>query len=230
MKRKIIPILGALVLVVSGVAAVSAYEAHLINVTAHVENALSVNTTAIDFGTVFPQEVLKVHRNIALSESALAEGPAGTTPLPGDLMSVDYQVWAECKPNPNIPGDFYQWLGEWLWVGIDASQDPTLITGHVRVGAAPTDPCPAAKPILDAAGNTLTGTLSGNNTVDMMGVTILTPAFVGYYNELTDQKPDWFQAVIDAGNWPLLDGDPDGTDLGLDLKIQVTGINRFQNP
>ncbi len=218
MKRKIIPILGALVLVVSGVAAVSAYEAHLINVTAHVENALSVNTTAIDYGTVFPQEVLKVHRNIALSESALRE-------LDDDLLSVDYQVWAECKPIPGSdPLAFYQWLGDWLWVGIDAPQILSPIDGHVQVGAAPAS-CPGALPIGGAA-SPLTGNLNANNTVDMMGVTILTPAFVGYYNALTDVKPDYFQAVIDAGNWPLLVGDPDGTDLGLDLKIQVTGINR----
>ncbi len=214
MKRRIIPILGALVLVVSGVAAVSAYEAHLINVTAHVENALSVNTTAIDFGTVFPQEVLKVHRDIALSGSALTE-------LDDDLVSVTYQVWAECKPLPDGTG-FYQWLGDWLWVGIDASQVLSPIDGHVQVGAAPAS-CPGALPIGGAA-NPLTGTLNGNNTTDKMGVTILTPAFVGYYNALTDVKPTWWP----FDQWPLLDGDPNGTDLGLDLKIQVTGINWVQ--
>ncbi len=54
--KKILLGLSALVMVLSGVAMVSAYEAHLINVTAHVENALEVDTTPIDFGTVFPEE------------------------------------------------------------------------------------------------------------------------------------------------------------------------------
>jgi hypothetical protein len=36
----------------------AAFEAHVINVTAQIENALQVTTEAIDFGTVFPQEYL----------------------------------------------------------------------------------------------------------------------------------------------------------------------------
>ncbi|MDD5475969.1 MAG: hypothetical protein PHU03_05595, partial [Syntrophales bacterium] len=36
----------------------SAYEAHIVEVTATIENSMAVSTEAIDFGNVFPQEQL----------------------------------------------------------------------------------------------------------------------------------------------------------------------------
>ena len=62
-------IVGVLV-VAGGVTALSAYEAHVINVTAHIENALKVIPNApIVFGTVFPQEHLEKRLFITTSES-----------------------------------------------------------------------------------------------------------------------------------------------------------------
>ncbi len=55
-KKKILLSLGAIVAVVAGVVGMAAFEAHVINVTAHIENALNVHPTAIAFGTVFPEE------------------------------------------------------------------------------------------------------------------------------------------------------------------------------
>ena len=74
MKQKIILSLVAVVAVVGGVATMSAYEAHVINVTAHIENALTANTTPIEFGTVFPQEYLEKQFDVKLSSSFLEEG------------------------------------------------------------------------------------------------------------------------------------------------------------
>lgn len=51
----------------------AAFEAHVINVTATIENALTVPVEAIDFGTVFPQEELDQRFNVSLSNSFLAE-------------------------------------------------------------------------------------------------------------------------------------------------------------
>ena len=56
--KKVVLGLAALVLIVSGVAAVSAYEAHIINVKAKVENALTVGVSRLNYGTVFPEEFL----------------------------------------------------------------------------------------------------------------------------------------------------------------------------
>jgi hypothetical protein len=81
--KKVILIFSAIVLVASGVAAVSAYEAHVINVKAHVENALSVNTSDVNFGTVFPQEWIVKKRSVELSQSAQDE-------LDEDLVAVNF--------------------------------------------------------------------------------------------------------------------------------------------
>ncbi|MBI2097792.1 MAG: hypothetical protein HYT46_02595 [Candidatus Vogelbacteria bacterium] len=51
----------------------AAFEAHVINVTAQIENALSVTTNALDFGTVFPQEHLDKTVDVALSQSFIDE-------------------------------------------------------------------------------------------------------------------------------------------------------------
>ena len=74
MTKKILLGLAAAVVVVGGVAAMSAFEAHVINVTAKIENALVVDPQAITFGTVFPQEYAERDFTITLSESFMAEG------------------------------------------------------------------------------------------------------------------------------------------------------------
>lgn len=51
----------------------AAFEAHVINVTAKIENALSVNADPIEFGTVFPQEELDADIHVLLSESFIEE-------------------------------------------------------------------------------------------------------------------------------------------------------------
>lgn len=52
----------------------SAFEAHVINVTAKIENALSVPVKSLDFGTVFPQEHLDKPLSVFLSQSFLDAG------------------------------------------------------------------------------------------------------------------------------------------------------------
>jgi len=47
----------------------AAFEAHVINVVAQIENALNVPASHLDFGTVFPQEHLEKNVEIFLSES-----------------------------------------------------------------------------------------------------------------------------------------------------------------
>src|SRR3989344_3126688 len=47
----------------------AAFEAHVINVTARIENALNVPIKSLDFGTVFPQEKLDKNFTVALSQS-----------------------------------------------------------------------------------------------------------------------------------------------------------------
>ncbi|MDP3734999.1 MAG: hypothetical protein Q8R39_01060 [bacterium] len=61
--------IGTLGVIVGGAAAFSAFEAHIINVTARIENALSVNEGPIEFGTVFPQELLVHDLHVVMSDS-----------------------------------------------------------------------------------------------------------------------------------------------------------------
>jgi len=72
MAKKILLIIITLLIVVGCVAALSAFEAHVINVTAHIENALRVSDEELDFGTVFPQEYLEREFTISLSSSFLS--------------------------------------------------------------------------------------------------------------------------------------------------------------
>ena len=54
-----------------GVVLISAFEAHVVNVTAQIENALSVTPNKMMFGTVFPQEQLQEEFTVSLSDSFL---------------------------------------------------------------------------------------------------------------------------------------------------------------
>jgi hypothetical protein len=239
--KKVILIFAAMVLVASGVAAVSAYEAHVINVKAHVENALAVNTTEVNFGTVFPQEWIVVHREIDLSTSAIEE-------LNDDLVAVNFCFFAEWK---ECDGETGYWLdpqtGMWdggtanycnwmpfLYVGYNVNDDANQMT---PVGPAMAPP-PSAQPIL-ACGQLRSG--GGNNK---LYIAIDVPVFEGFYNPLTDMlQPDGSYipkpSGLDDPTYIIPDGsnkyspdprhpdyDPDGQDFGVDLKIQVTDIIR----
>lgn len=74
MKKRILLTIIAIAAVAFGVVGMSAFEAHVINVTAKIENALDVSPYGIDFGTVFPQEDLDENFTIALSDSFKANG------------------------------------------------------------------------------------------------------------------------------------------------------------
>lgn len=246
MKHKAILIFAALLMVVSGVAAVSAYEAHIINVTAHVENALAVDTTKAEFGVMFPQEWNKIKKEVKLSTSAIAELPVefGVT---GDLKSVSFKIYAEWKVDedygtganhlPDVTigtGDYWAWIGEWLWVAQDATQTATnpmsVPTEWTNVGAAPdytTTPPTMVKPVTTTA-MTLT-----DGSVHYVDILFLAPCFEGYYNSETDTKPSWWPSEwTTPGPWPLIASTDarhleDGVDLGCDIKIQVTDITRY---
>jgi len=73
MKRKLFLLIPTIAAIAIGVVGFSAFEAHIINVTAHIENALAVDPEPIQFGTVFPQEYLLRDFSINLSESFIGE-------------------------------------------------------------------------------------------------------------------------------------------------------------
>jgi hypothetical protein len=87
MKKKLLLGLTTPLIVIGGIVAISAFEAHVINVTAHIENALKVlpATGELVFGTVFPQEYHEKKIWITTSESFCA----------GDqrrVLNIDYKI------------------------------------------------------------------------------------------------------------------------------------------
>jgi hypothetical protein len=231
--KKVILILAAIVLVASGVAAVSAYEAHVINVKAHVENALTVDTSEVNFGTVFPEEWISVHRSVRLSDSAVSE-------LEDDLVGVNFSFFAEWKECEGENAYFYDvntdtWVGptanycNWmpfLYVGWDVNDEATNMT---PVGMALAGP-PSAQAILAS------GRLE-DASAHQLYISIDVPVFEGSYNPLTDPEPkpsglddptyiipDGTYRYTDMAKDPLYD--PEGQNFGIDLKIQVTNIER----
>lgn len=91
--RKILIILSSLVAVAGGIAAISAGEAHIVNVTATPENALYVHPAFLEFGTVFPQEKLESQMFISFSESFSARDQRR-------VGNVDYTIKQKPKPRP----------------------------------------------------------------------------------------------------------------------------------
>lgn len=89
MQKKILLGAAALVALVAGVVGISAFEAHVINVTAQIENALQVQTEPIQFGTVFPEELLLKNFTMKLSDSFLQEPQAD---------DVEYHIKQKDKP------------------------------------------------------------------------------------------------------------------------------------
>lgn len=67
--KKIIVGFSALGIALVSASLFAAFEAHVVNVTARIENALSVPLESIKFGTVFPQEHLDKSLSVALSGS-----------------------------------------------------------------------------------------------------------------------------------------------------------------
>ncbi len=72
MKKKILLVVATIGVIAVSASMFAAFEAHIINVTAKIENALTVPIDEIDFGTVFPEEQVDRNLDISLSDSFIA--------------------------------------------------------------------------------------------------------------------------------------------------------------
>jgi hypothetical protein len=210
--KKALLILSALLMVVSGVAAVSAYEAHIVNVTAHVENALVVPEEYV-VGTVFPEEVVQWNICWALSESFIAQDRVEDVKYA--LFWEDKEIdWTKdpdaCDPDDN---DLY----EPLWPYI------TLSTGDTNDWVGTVAPLPGA-----VAWGVL---INVSDNTDCWHFRFDVPVFDDWYNPTTDPKvpsgilDDTQYCVVEetytAPDGTVITGDVPHADLGSDLKIQV---------
>ena len=230
--KKVILILAALMLVVSGIAAVSAYEAHTINVRSHVENAMHVSAPVLglDFGTVFPEEWVTKEFKVGVSTSFCERDQIR-------VLNIDYDIYLVLKVlSEGPPVAYYPWLGDCLYIGVDAiNKWPTT-----AIHPGPGDLVPAgngAPPILILS-DSLTKPRFGHpedfdDSTDTITVGIDTPVFEGYYNMYTDPEPK--PSGLNDPTVVILKSDtdryfPDGVTLGADIVIQITRIWNHLNP
>jgi len=96
MKKKILLSLAVIVAISLGVVGMSAFEAHVINITAKIENALGTSLNELPFGTVFPQEYLIKPLTVFLSSSFMDTGR---------VDDVHYIIKQKIKPCPVHRGD-----------------------------------------------------------------------------------------------------------------------------
>jgi hypothetical protein len=152
------------------------------------------------------------------------------------VTEINYSIFAEWKvlDDGGTPADtsddtYYPWLGDALYVGIEASNPadkfPESAGGKLKlIGGAPATQPGVVGPILS---DNLSKSGPDYDLNDLITLGLDTPVFEGYYNALTDVaiKP----SGLDAPTLIILESDtdryfPDGVTLGLDLKFQVTDI------
>lgn len=114
----------------------AAFEAHVINVKAHIENAIHVDPQHIDFGVVFPQEELSADFNVYLSESFMEQDR---------VNDVYYRLSQERKPKTpsdeldvmfsfDLTGSMGGYIGEFKAEAAAICDSLQAISPSLRVG------------------------------------------------------------------------------------------------
>ena len=224
MNKKFLMGLGATLAVVASIAAMSAYEAHVINVTAHIENALTVDTYEIDFGTVFPQEYTERNFTVRLSDSFIAADR---------VDDVDYIIkqkpkcwnWGPGQPEPAVieyapvdyathlcPEGFYMMLDLCPFLSklpLDMEKgDYGVPSYYIEDSVDYCTPVPAEPQ--HASGRL---TKIGNDTSDNWAVDLKVPPVDGFIGQ------DWPESCAD---WVVPENEKD---YGCDLWVEITGIS-----
>ncbi len=217
--------------VVAGAAAFSAYEAHIVNVTATIDNATNISTSELLFGQVFPQEILHQPVTLALSQSFTQSGALG----------VDYVIKQKPKciatsptgaPSQYAPAtengqgifecpvgyELMPLLCPFLSKTSDVNTDKSVPSFH---GPTTTPAWTDAVSVETQA----VGHLTQNNPSTTWDIDLHVPCFKGecaqdWVNYVHTANPD---AV--AANY-MLDPGLKGEALGCDLWYELTSVNR----
>ncbi len=225
--KKAVLIVSALLLVVSGVAAVSAFEGHLIDIKAHVENAIGVDTYELDFGAVFPQETPELYLPFGLSNSFMSDNQVR-------YSSLNYELYWELKPagdhdpEPLYLDEYFQPLNPFLDVEFYSGEATDIIDTN-EVHTVPTEGCA----VLFGSGKLGKSIPAepGDDCYDKLHFVLNTPVFEGYFNNLTNDPYDYmlmkdqFVTVNETMCGGAFVAEVPHADLGINLKIQITGFN-----
>lgn len=212
MAKKLLMALAAVLVVVGGVAALSAYEAHVINVTAHIENALYVHDDKLSFGTVFPQEYLTRNFTVNLSDSFVSSGRE-------DLVSYKIVQKTKCI---NEKGEYAQ-VNYWNDECPEGFRPMLSLCPFLSKLPKDTETGDNGVPSYfhnDTAGNfcetpkpeVATGIVGGDDYADEWIVDLKVPPVAGYIGQ------DW---PASCANWTVAQ---DGQNYGCDLWVEVTNI------
>jgi len=238
--KKVLLLVAAFLIIFSSVAAVSAYEAHKVDIKVHVENAIALLTdNEINLDTMFPQEVVETDIAWGMSRSFYAQDR---------LSEIGYRVYFELKnadefgdlydptgegPQPRYMDDYFQPLNPFMTI---TSASFTVADPEVYQ-AKPTDEDP-----VEIGRGVLNWTNTGidENLCASMHLHIDIPVFEGYYNAVTDAgvRPgtwgtaDWTPTLME-GDYVLVPEsicgvcvDVPHADLGVNVKIQVSGYGQ----
>jgi len=219
MKKKILLGLVAIVVVAGGVAALSAYEAHIINVTAHIENALKVTPNApIAFGTVFPQEYFERRLFITTSESFCESDQRR-------VLNIDYKIVQKPKC-VNEAGD-YAPVDYATHECPDGYKEMPILCPYLSKTPVYEDEPPYTDygvPAFHDLSVVATGTINkDHDLLDEWIIDLAVPCYEGY---CAQDWPDFVRSHNPNADPSMYEaiGDPDGTDFGCDLWIEVTNI------
>jgi hypothetical protein len=241
--KKVLLLVAAFLVIFSSVAAVSAYEAHKVDIKVHVENAIGVTTgPELNLGTMFPQETVETDIAWGMSRSFYAQDR---------LSEVKYNVYFELKnaseigdlydptgqgPQPRYKTDYFMPLNPymtlvahgWNMMGPEVYREKPGVDDPLLIGDG----------YFKWKNNGLDETLCAS-----MDVHIDIPVFDMYYNEDTDEgirpgnwgtlDPLWTPTLYyDLGEYILVDeeickgcAEVPHADLGINFKIQVTGFS-----
>jgi hypothetical protein len=231
-------VVGTIGIILAGAAAFSAFEAHVVNVTATISNATEISTSALSFGNVFPQEILHNPVTLSLSSSFLSTDNTRAT-------NVDYVIKQKPKCKANDPANQNQYAQVVDVPGI--SDSPATFACPVGYTAMPLL-CPYLSKTSDKATDT--------NVTSFHGPTDLTSwtdaiseqfAAVGHLSKPGQISTTWdidlhtpcfrgqcsqdWPAYVHTANPNVIDptvyeADPQykGAQMGCDLWYEVTGV------
>lgn len=215
MRKKILIVLGSLVMVITGVAAVSAFEAYVVNVTAHIENALEIHgLTHYDFGTVFPQEKFEKGFFEVRTSTSFCEDKQTR------VMNIDYKIAQKPKPiwpKPTACTQLYTTIEQARAYCIANPTDLTccypLLCPYLSKNPKHAETGDVGIPAYHLPGAVATGQLKKwDDLGDEWVVDLDVPCFKG------ECAQDWTH--------PSFEPDPslDGATFGCDLWVEVTRI------
>ena len=219
-KKFLLTLLAGFVFVVS-LPLMAAYEAHVINVTAHIENALKVSPDEIVFETVFPQEYHE-KRIWVTTSSSFCEGDQRR------VLNIDYKIVQKPKC-VNSAGEYAPVDHATHECPVGYAEMPLLCPFLSKTPVyEDSEPykdygVPAFHDPSDPA-SIATGTINKDyDLADEWIIDLAVPCFEGYCAQdwpafVKSHNPD-----ADPKLYELI-GDPNGTDLGCDLWIEVTRI------